>query len=295
MVNIPTELLRTLIAVVDLRSFTKAAQSLGITQPAVSAQIKRLQYLLGTDLLDKSAPGVSLTSAGEMVVNYARRLLSINDQILDLATPRPSKQILRVGMGGDFAIGPVSRAAAQFRERHADVSFIMRAGSLDAMMRDLREGDLDMLVGLSATGGVRDARHHWIEPLVWVGIPSLQLNPAQPVPIATYGEDCILHRVALGALNEAQFQHTLIYVGPSIFGIASYVTGGTALSVLPRGRARDFPNLVIREDESLPRLPSVNCGIYLREGTGSYLREQFADLVAQTLAPNQDSAGRSAA
>ena len=88
MTNIPTELLRTLVAVVDLRSFTKAAQSLGVTQPAVSAQIKRLQGLLGTDLLDKSAPGVSLTSAGELVVNYARRLLSINDQILDIAGPR---------------------------------------------------------------------------------------------------------------------------------------------------------------------------------------------------------------
>ena len=61
MTNIPTELLRTLVAVVELRSFTKAARSLGVTQPAVSAQIKRLQGLLGTELLDKSAPGVTLT------------------------------------------------------------------------------------------------------------------------------------------------------------------------------------------------------------------------------------------
>jgi DNA-binding transcriptional LysR family regulator len=51
MTNIPTDLLRTLVAVVDLRSFTKAAQSLGVTQPAVSAQIRRLQFLLGADLL----------------------------------------------------------------------------------------------------------------------------------------------------------------------------------------------------------------------------------------------------
>src|SRR4051794_8882453 len=77
MVNIPTDLLRTLISVVDLRSFTKAAQALGVTQPAVSAQIKRLQSLLTFDILDKSAPGVILTPRGEIVVTYARRLLSI--------------------------------------------------------------------------------------------------------------------------------------------------------------------------------------------------------------------------
>ena len=55
MTNIPTDLLRTLIAVVDLRSFTKAAPSLGLTQPAVSAQIKRLQFLLGGEIFDRSA------------------------------------------------------------------------------------------------------------------------------------------------------------------------------------------------------------------------------------------------
>src|SRR5450830_1432144 len=88
MTNIPTDLLRTLVAVVDLRSFTKAAASLGVTQPAVSAQIKRLQFLLGGDLFDRSIQGISLTPQGEMVVSYARRLLSINDQIVHLGDDR---------------------------------------------------------------------------------------------------------------------------------------------------------------------------------------------------------------
>lgn len=82
MQNIPTDLLRTLVSVIDLRSFTKAAQVLGITQPAVSAQIKRLQSLIGHELLDKSAPGVSLTPRGVALVAQARRLLAINDEIL---------------------------------------------------------------------------------------------------------------------------------------------------------------------------------------------------------------------
>ena len=101
--NIPTDLLRTLIAVVDLRSFTKAAQMLGVTQPAVSAQIKRLQSLIGYELLDKSAPGVSLTQRGTTVVAQARRLLAINDEILQVTNGHSHIQTLRVGIPGDYS------------------------------------------------------------------------------------------------------------------------------------------------------------------------------------------------
>ena len=107
--NIPTDLLRTLVAVVDLRSFTKAAQSLGVTQPAVSSHIKRLQLLLGTDLLDRATPGVALTPSGEIVVHHARQLLSLNDEILHLAGGRRSAQTLRLGIPGDFAGAKNSR------------------------------------------------------------------------------------------------------------------------------------------------------------------------------------------
>ena len=128
MVNIPTELLRTLISVVDLRSFTKAAQALGVTQPAVSAQIKRLQLLLGSEILDKSAPGVTLTPMGEMVVNHARRLLSINDHILGLATPQPTSQTIRIGVPGDFVSPHLPWTLAEFKTRWPEVTFTVRNG-----------------------------------------------------------------------------------------------------------------------------------------------------------------------
>src|SRR5262249_2592170 len=114
MTNIPTELLRAFVAVVDLRGFTKAAQVLGCTQPAVSAQIKRLQNLLGSELLDKSAPGVLLTERGRAVADCARRLLAINDQIIDLAAVRAATPPLRIGIPGDFGT-LLPMALAEFR------------------------------------------------------------------------------------------------------------------------------------------------------------------------------------
>src|SRR5882724_10105575 len=138
--NIPTDLLRTLIAVVDLRSFTKAARSLGVTQPAVSAQIKRLQYLLGYDLLDKSAPGVSLTQRGEGVVAHARRLLSINDEILHVAGRPSSAQTLRILIPGDYAVMRIPAVLSTFRTRWPDIRFTVTGRPLDKMLRDLQQG-----------------------------------------------------------------------------------------------------------------------------------------------------------
>jgi DNA-binding transcriptional LysR family regulator len=281
--NIPTELLRTLITVVDVRSFTKAAHALGVTQPAVSAQIKRLQFLLGTELLDKSAPGVSLTFAGETVVNYARRLLSINDQILDLAAPRMTAQTLRIGMTSDFAAPALGPALARFRIGAPDTRFVFRSGTADTMERDLREGDVDVLIALSANGAVPDTRRHWTEELVWVGTPATQLDPARPVPVVSYGEECLFHRTAVAALHRAGRDHIMGFVGATIALLCSAVIAGFGVMVWPRSRVADMPGLAICEDKSLPVLPDVFCGVHVREGGQREMRDQLADAIVGAL------------
>jgi DNA-binding transcriptional LysR family regulator len=284
MTNIPTDLLRTLVAVVDLRSFTKAAQSLGITQPAVSAQIKRLQSLLGADLLDKSAPGVSLTSAGELVVNYARRLLSINDQILDLAGPRPTAKTLRIGQTGDFTATEIALALARFHGRRPDLRFMLKSESIDVLLKDLREGELDVAVWVSATGPALEARHYWTEQVVWLRAPSLQLQPQQIVPLVSYGEECLFTRNAIAVLSQANRDSELVFMGSSIVGLGSAVAAGLGVMPLPRSRAQ-LPGVTVWEDAPLPKLPEIFCGIYVRPGPDAEDREQLADALAEALHP----------
>lgn len=159
MTNIPTDLLRTFVAVVDLRSFTKAANSLGVTQPAVSAQIKRLQFLLGDDIFDRSTQGVSLTPHGETVLNYARRLLSLNDQIVRLGGVEAAPElVIRVGTPSDYVASILPVTLASFRERWPDVRFSVRTDYFDPLARQLRGGEIDLMIGLSMTQP-QDARH----------------------------------------------------------------------------------------------------------------------------------------
>ena len=286
MTNIPTDLLRTLVAVVDLRSFTRAAQSLGVTQPAVSAQIKRLQNLLGTDLLDKSAPGVTLTSAGELVVNYARRLLSINDQILDLAGPRPAAKTLRVGQTGDFTAPEIVQALSSFRERRPDLRFVLQSAPVDTLLKDMREGDLDIAVWVSATGPAIETRHYWTEELVWVRAPSTRLDPQRPVPLVSYGEECLFTRNAITTLSQAGRDSELVFMGPTVVGVAGAVAAGLGVMAFPRSRA-GIPGLAVWEDAPLPKLPEIFCGLYVRGGAEPEDREQLADAIVEALRPRQ--------
>jgi DNA-binding transcriptional LysR family regulator len=289
MTNIPTDLLRTLIAVVDLRSFTKAAQSLGVTQPAVSAQIKRLQGLLATDLLDKSAPGVSLTTSGELVVNYARRLLSINDQILDIAGPRPAAKTVRIGATGDFTASGIALGLTCARVRRPDLHFQVYSANIDMLLRDLREGDTDIAVWVSSTGPTLDTRYYWTEPLVWVHSASTRIDPGRPVPLVSYGEECLFTRNAMAALSEAGRECELVFVGSSLLGLAAAVAAGFGVMVLPRSRA-EIPGISIWKDPPLPKLPDIFSGIYVRNGVDLEEREQIADTIAAALR-DEDSIG----
>ena len=265
MLNIPTELLRTLVSVVDQRSFTRAAQSLGVTQPAVSAQIKRLQFLLGYELLDKSAPGVSLTPRGEMVVAQARRMLAINDQIAQLSGSQATEQTLRVAIPGDFAGMKIPATLAQFRKRWPDIRFKVSATSFENMLRGLRQGDIDLAVAIANSKPAIEAHHLWIDQAVWVRSDATQLEPGGPVPLVSFGEDCSCRYTAVNALHRIGRDCDFVFTSRSIASLEAAVLAGLGVMVLPRGRVPQTA-LSIWEDAPLPELPQLYCGILSAAG-----------------------------
>lgn len=282
MTNIPTDLLRTLVAVVDLRSFTKASVLLGLTQPAVSAQIKRLQYLLAADLFDRSVQGISLTPQGDIVVSYARRLLSINDQIVHLSTSdaRP-EMVVRVGTSSDYVASVLPATLARFRERWPDTRFILRAASYDSLVRDLRSGGLDVVVGLSINPPP-DAHQVMAKETVWVRGVSTRLDLDSPVPLVTYGEISAYHRVAVTALQAAGLNWEAVFTGPSMASLSSAVAAGLGVMPVARSVAAGI-GMIVWEDAPLPKLPDLYSGVYVREGGERTAYEQLADDICESL------------
>jgi DNA-binding transcriptional LysR family regulator len=279
MLNIPTDLLRTLVAVVDMRSFTKAARSLGVTQPAVSAQIKRLQFLLGYELLDKRAPGVSLTPRGEIVVNHARRLLAVNDEILQ-STSGGLAKILRVGIPGDYAGSRIPATLAGFRTRWPEITFHVSSGTPEVLLRDMQQGDLDVVMAVTETEPTIKPRHLWTRQAVWVRGEATRIDPQRPVPLVAYGEDCACQRATLAALRQAGRRFEFVFTSRNLVSLAAAVSAGFGVMVMPMGRAVKN-DLIVWDDAPLPKLPELYCGIFVREGGNRQAFEDLADHLAE--------------
>jgi DNA-binding transcriptional LysR family regulator len=279
MTNIPTELLRTFVAVVDMRSFTRAAQSLGITQPAVSAQVKRLQQLLGGELLDKSAPGVLLTPMGESVLSSARRMLAINDQILHLtAVPPAEPHTVRVGVPGGFVGDTLWRTLARIRESRPDIRFHIKSSSSEILVREVRQGELDVAMVVSGSEPHNDARFHWTEDMVWLRGPLAPFDPEGPVMLVSHGDKCFTHRQVADALDRAGRAYSLSFTERGVTSLTDAVKAGLGTMALPRCATRDA-NLVVCDDAPLPPLPPVVCNVCVRAGADDML-EHFAEALA---------------
>jgi DNA-binding transcriptional LysR family regulator len=151
--NVPTDLLRTLVTVCEFRSFTKAAQLLQLTQPAVIQQIRKLEIIIGSEIIDRRLSGINLTESGLEILKSAQRLLSINDQIVFESGNDIGLQIIRLGVPNLFARSVLPKIVAEIRSQAPSAQLQICCDNSPNVLRMLRLGYLDIALGWSRSGG----------------------------------------------------------------------------------------------------------------------------------------------
>jgi DNA-binding transcriptional LysR family regulator len=282
MTNVPTDLLRTFVSVVELRSFTRAAKAQSMTQPAVSAQIRRLQTLLAVELFDKSAPGVSLTATGEQVLDFGRRLLAVNDRIVEIASPNSSAQLVRIGVRKDCMGEQLVRMLTAARARWPSLRFNVRGAGQRRLLQYLEKEELDVVVALVPDDPVGSARHYWTEELAWVRGHATTFDLDAPLPLIAYKDRCLCHRIAVAMLAEAGLAAELVFRANTAEALRSAVAAGVGVMLMPRSCVP--AELEVWDDGSLPAVAPVYCGIFV-QGERSDTFDQLADHFAETLRP----------
>lgn len=279
--NIPTDLLRTLITVIDLRSYTRAAEQLGRTQPAISLQMKKLQDLIGVALFTKEG-GALPTEAGELVATYGRQMLALNDDMMLRLSKRDIRGKLRLGIPNDYADHFLPRLMAGFQPSSGDMTFDVVCDLSHNLLQGLRNGLHDIVVAMTADGPAEGAFMTWREKLAWVGSrpDALIEDEESRLRIVCYPEGCLYRRGMLSALQRDGRKHEIVYQSPSLAGIEAAVVSGFGNTVLARRIVP--PKLAVLDDVAgLPRLADVVVGIYLnRDRRRSAVAESFAARIA---------------
>src|SRR5215204_1968166 len=143
-----TRQLAAFCAVVDHRSFSQAAERLGVTQPAVSLQVRALEKRLGTQLLDRSGRRVEPTEAGQRLYRGAQRLLTLEGQILDELAGEGEGELtgeLQIGASTGPAAIVVPLLLCEFQREHPGVRIALTVADTQAVVERVAARELGIV------------------------------------------------------------------------------------------------------------------------------------------------------
>src|ERR1044072_4765886 len=138
--------LRYLVAVADTRHFGRAAERSFVSQPTLSAQLKKLEEYLGVQLIERAPKRVQITAAGEEIVERAVRILEASEEIVEPARGPRHPLAGRVRLALLPTIGPylLPNVAARLRKQLPRIELMLYEYQTDPMLEELNSGQIDV-------------------------------------------------------------------------------------------------------------------------------------------------------
>lgn len=226
------ELLRSFVSVVEAGGFTRAGERVHRTQSTVSQQIKRLEEDVGQVLLHRDGKDVRPTEAGERLLSYARRLLTLAEEARDVLREPDSEGAIRLGIPEDFAAYRLAKLLGAFSRSHPGLRLDVRADQSKNLSRDLERGELDLAL-FKREAGAKGAIAVWPERVHWVTSKSHPVDVnVSSVPLIGFPTGCLYRAGAIHALESAGRAWHMSYSSSSLAGIQAAVAAGMGLSIL---------------------------------------------------------------
>lgn len=280
--------IRYLLAVAEHGNFTRAAQALHVSQPALSQQIKQLEASMGVLLFDRSGRSIVPTDAGRVYLEHARRSLRELEAgrraVMDVSDL--SRGQLRLGVTPTFTEYLVAPLIDRFNALHPGVGITLTEMSLEQIIDALINDALDLAIGFTADHGAEiDSQPLFDERLCLVtadphldGQAPLTLADLQTLRFALLAPG-FATRMAVDAWCQKQrFAPNIALEANSIAILLKVVKQGRMATILPDAIVREQSEL--RELETTHLLPSRTAALLRRKnGYQSVAADAFATLV----------------
>jgi LysR family transcriptional regulator, hydrogen peroxide-inducible genes activator len=253
--------LRYLVAVADQRHFGRAASRCYVSQPTLSAQLKKLEQALGVQLIERAPNNVSLTPAGEEIVARARRILEASDEVVALAGTHRDPLSGRLRLALLPTIGPylLPSVAPLIRRQLPRVQLRLYEYQTDAMLQKLQAGELDLgILALPVAHAGLEARELYREPFV-VALPeqhplaareALRVSDLKGASLLLLEEGHCLRDQALEVCSRVGARDDQDFRATSLETLRQMVATGAGVTLLPelasRGAYRNSRGVTLR-------------------------------------------------
>ncbi|MBE1160208.1 LysR substrate-binding domain-containing protein [Dyella acidiphila] len=285
-VNLDLDVLRSFAAGIELGSFARAADRLGRSTSAVSAQLKKLEEQAGTPLLRKAGRGMALTEAGEVMLGYARRLLELNDEAVSAVRGGQLEGRVRLGLQEDFGESVLPEVLGRFRRAHPKLRVEVQLARNTALLQSLQSDRLDLALAWETESAAPHAEHVQMLPMCWIAgqeeLPLLR-EAGEPLPLVVLDAPCLMRTAATQALDRAGLPWRIAFTSPSLAGNWAAVKADLGLSVrTPLGLPPDL-RVLDAAAAKLPPLPQLGLALYRSEAEPEPAVARLAELIMQKL------------
>ncbi|BFM50482.1 LysR family transcriptional regulator [Marinomonas sp. THO17] len=250
-----TELLKTLVAIVDHGSFQRAAMQTFRTPSAISMQMKRLEEQAGTPLFIKQGREQVLTEDGQRLVHYARRILQLQEQAL-LSLKGPQQGVLiNLGCPNDYVANLLPLIMATMEEMVPKLRFRIRTGTSIELRDMMDKGEVDLAL-VTRTPGSDEGLSLYQDTGVWVAKKGFDWQKhLSPLSLALYEPGCKFHSSAIDGLQKKGVDYHLYCVTSNLALIESLLVAEKAISAIASVSVSD--QLEIIDSDVLPHLPAI--------------------------------------
>jgi DNA-binding transcriptional LysR family regulator len=281
--NVPTDLLRTFVTVVDLGSYTRAGEALGRTQPAISLQIRRLEELLRTQLINTEGRQIRLTDGGVALGPYARQILRLNDDIVAHYAAEALSGWIKVGLPTDFANAFLLGAITRFAASQPDVRIEVESRLSRDLRGDLAADRLDMVVAIAPTQDEAYLVNTATITPIWAVADSFRWDEKSTLPLVRHPDPCEYADRMRNALRGSRKAWKTKMVSGDVAGIQAAVLAGIGASALTP--ATLLPGLRVGTlAEGFPPLAPLRIGLFYKHARLSKAAHGLAQWLMQQIA-----------
>lgn len=278
--DLPTDVLRTFVTAADSKSYTDAAAIVHRTQSAVSMQIKKLEELVGSSLFVRNGRRMTLTSEGQSLLTYARRILKIHDEAVSFIQQPGISGKVRLGAPDDYAEPLLPLLLSRFAKTHPLVEVEVTCQSTGIMLELMDKGALDLLIHSNsdvAERGTTLCR----DQLVWISSSNHVVHEQDPIPLALYNKGCIYREWAIQSLHGAKKNYRIAYSSQNATSIIAAVKSGLAITVCGKSTIPSDVQILGMSD-GFPDLPAIVITLIQSQKTLSKASEALATYVAES-------------